>query len=48
MNSALIVGDQGSGLTTFVGLLYTAQVRLGTEAADKFRFHADRDTIQQL
>ena len=48
MNSALIVGDQGSGLTTFVGLLYTAQVRLGTETADKFRFHADRDTIQQL
>jgi hypothetical protein len=44
----LIVGDRGSGLTTFVGLLYTAQVRLGTEEADEFRFHADRGTIRQL
>jgi hypothetical protein len=48
MNSALIVGDRGSGLTTFVGLLYTAQVRLGTEEADEFRFHADRETIREL
>lgn len=48
MNSALIVGDRGSGLTTFLGLLYTAQVRLGTEEADEFRFHADRETIRQL
>jgi hypothetical protein len=48
MSSALVVGDRGSGLTTFVGLLYTAQVRLGTEEADEFRFHADRETIRQL
>jgi hypothetical protein len=48
VSSALVVGDRGSGLTTFVGLLYTAQVRLGTEEADEFRFHADRETIRQL
>jgi len=48
MTSALVVGDRGSGLTTFVGLLYTAQVRLGTEEADEFRFHADRESIRQL
>jgi hypothetical protein len=48
MSSALVVGDRGSGLTTFVGLLYTAQVRLGTEEADEFRFHADRETIREL
>ncbi len=48
MGSALVVGDIGSGLTTFVGLLYTAQLRLGTEEADEFRFSADRETIRQL
>jgi len=48
MSTALVIGDRGSGLTTFVGLLYTAQVRLGTEEADEFRFHADRETIRQL
>jgi hypothetical protein len=48
MSTALVVGDRGSGLTTFVGLLYTAQVRLGTQESDEFRFHADRETIRQL
>jgi hypothetical protein len=48
VSSALVVGDRGSGLTTFVGLLYTAQVRLGTEEADEFRFHADRETIRRM
>ncbi len=48
MVSAVVVGDPGSGLTTFVGLLYTAQVRLGTETEDRFRFSADRETIRQL
>jgi hypothetical protein len=28
--------------------LYTAQVRLGTENTDEFRFHAERESIQQL
>jgi hypothetical protein len=46
--SALVLGERGCGLTTFVGLLYTAQVRLGTENADEFRFHAERESIQQM
>jgi hypothetical protein len=48
VGSALVLGDRGSGLTTFVGLLYTAQVRLGTEDADEFRFHADRESLRRL
>ena len=48
MSSALILGDLGSGLTTFVGLLYTAQIRYGTESEDTFRFSADRETIRRL
>jgi hypothetical protein len=48
MSSALVLGEPGSGLTTFVGLLYTAQVRLGTEEADEFRFHAERESIRHL
>ena len=48
MSSALILGEPGSGLTTFVGLLYTAQVRYGTEESDLFRFHADRESIRAL
>lgn len=48
MSSALVLADRGAGLTTFVGLLYTAQVRLGIEEDDQFRFSADRDSIRQL
>jgi hypothetical protein len=48
VGSALVVGDRGSGLTTFVGLLYAAQLRLGTEEGDEFRFSADRESIRQL
>lgn len=48
MTSALVLGERGCGLTTFVGLLYTAQVRLGTEHSDEFRFHAERESIQQM
>ncbi len=48
MSAALVLGDRGSGLTTFVGLLYTAQVRLGIDESDEFRFHADRESIRRL
>jgi hypothetical protein len=48
VGSVLVVGDRGSGLTTFLGLLYAAQLRLGTEEEDEFRFSADRETIRQL
>ena len=50
MTSAIIVGSRGAGLTTFVGLLYTAQVRFATEddGDASFRFHAPRETLRQL
>jgi hypothetical protein len=48
MSSALVLGDRGAGLTTFVGLLYTAQVRLGIEEEDEFRFSADRESILRI
>ncbi len=50
MTSAIIVGSRGAGLTTFVGLLYTAQVRLATEedGDGSFRFHAPRETLRHL
>lgn len=48
MSSALVLGERGSGLTTFLGLLYTAQVRLGVDAADEFRFTADRESIRRM
>jgi len=48
VTSAVIVGARGSGLTTFIGLLYTAQVRFGTEEGDTFRFHVERETLRQL
>ncbi len=48
MGSALVVGDIGAGLSTFVGLLYTAELRLGTQVEDRFRFSAERETIRQL
>ena len=48
MASALVVGEPGSGVTTFVGLLYTAVVRFGNEEADGFRFHAERESIQRI
>ncbi len=48
MSSALVLGDRGAGLTTFVGLLYTAQVRLGIEEEDEFRFSADRESIRRI
>src|SRR2546428_13112119 len=35
-----LLGDRASGKTTFLGLLYTAQVKYGTGVQDDFRFHA--------
>lgn len=48
MSSALVLAERGAGLTTFVGLLYTAQVRLGTELTDEFRFSADHESIRRI
>src|SRR5204862_6884053 len=33
-------GDRASGKTTYLGLLYSAQVKYGTGVQDDFRFHA--------
>jgi dienelactone hydrolase len=35
-----LLGDRASGKTTFLGLLYAAQVKYGTGVHDDFRFHA--------
>src|SRR5947199_69510 len=35
-----LLGDRASGKTTFLGLLYAAQVKYGTGVTDDFRFHA--------
>src|SRR5881628_538308 len=35
-----LLGDRASGKTTFLGLLYSAQVKYGTGVQDDFRFHA--------
>jgi len=35
-----LLGDRASGKTTFLGLLYSAQVKYGTGVHDDFRFHA--------
>ena len=40
MCPAAILGDRASGKTTFLGLLYAAQVKYGTQTGDTFRFHA--------
>ena len=37
---AAILGDRASGKTTFLGLLYAAQVHYGTQQQDTFRFSA--------
>src|SRR5438445_10538638 len=40
MPRVVIVGGQNSGKTTFLGLLYAAQVKFGSDKAAGFRFHA--------
>src|SRR5207245_10859147 len=51
----VIIGERGSGKATFLGLLYAAQVKSGTDARDGFRFHVTYESrdettevIQQL
>jgi hypothetical protein len=48
VSSALVVGSPGCGMTTFFGLLYTAEVRLGGAESDAFRVHFDHDSIRRL
>ena len=44
----VVVGDRDSGKTTFLGLLYTAQVKSGSDRADDFRFHATFDSLDEI
>ncbi|TLZ62203.1 MAG: hypothetical protein E6K13_06075 [Methanobacteriota archaeon] len=43
-----ILGDRASGKTTFLGLLYAAQVRYGTGLRDDFRFHAPSGSLNLM
>jgi len=44
----VIIGDRGSGKTTFLGLLYAAQVKSGTDTADDFRFHVTYESLDEI
>ena len=44
----VIVGDRNSGKTTFLGLLYAAQVKFGSDKADGFRFHASFESLDEI
>jgi hypothetical protein len=48
MPRVVIVGDRNSGKTTFLGLLYAAQVKFGSEKADDFRFHASFESLDEI
>lgn len=43
-----IVGDRDSGKTTFLGLLYAAQVKSGSDRKDEFRFHATFESLEEI
>src|SRR6266849_1136174 len=48
MPRVVIVGNRNSGKTTFLGLLYAAQVKFGSERADDFRFHASFESLDEI
>lgn len=48
MLQAAIVGDSGSGRTTFLGLLYAALVRSGSGREDDLRFHASFESLEEI
>jgi hypothetical protein len=43
-----LLGDRASGKTTFLGLLYSAQVKYGTGVHDDFRFHAPMASLNVM
>ncbi len=45
---AAILGDRASGKTTFLGLLYAAQVSYGTQIKDTFRFSASPQSLKYM
>jgi hypothetical protein len=48
MPHIVIVGDRESGKTTFLALLYAAQVKSGSDRVDSFRFHAAFDSLDEI
>ncbi len=48
MPNIVIVGDRASGKTTFLALLYAAQVKSGSDRADDFRFHVAFESIDEI
>lgn len=48
MPRVVIVGDRNSGKTTFLSLLYAAQVKSGSDKADDFRFHASFESMDEI
>jgi len=48
MPQVVIVGDRDSGRTTFLGLLYVAQVQSGSDRADRFRFHSTFESMEEI
>ncbi len=48
MSQAIIISDRGSGVTTFLGLLYAALVRWGSRAEEGFGVHASPRSIRAL
>lgn len=48
MPHIVIAGDRGSGKTTFLTLLYAAQVKSGSARADDFRFHAAFESLDEI
>ena len=43
-----LVGDRGSGKTTFLGLLYATLVRSGSGKEDDLRFHASFESLEEV
>lgn len=43
-----LVGDHGSGKTTFLGLLYAALVQSGSDKRDDLRFRVDYDSLEEI
>src|SRR5881397_2746981 len=43
-----VLGDRASGKTTFLGLLYAAQVHYGTGLQDSFRFSASPQSLKYM
>lgn len=48
MPHVVIVGDRDSGKTSFLALLYLAQVRSGSDTADDFRFHVAFESLDEI